>query len=146
MSAATIWTGLRERFLTVPGLATNNVILGEPTAAQTLPLLYTSLARFERAMEGSPPGDNLTSMRYFFDHRLLVRWQDNANAEAELLSFVNTIPYSITSDPTLGGRISRGHARITEGVAGFVTIAGTLFRVLDFSSDILEKAPRSTAL
>lgn len=144
MSALTVWQGLEERFRTVSGL--QNIILGESTALHELPCLYTVLESFERTMASLPPADNLTAMHYHFTHRLVIRWQDYQQAEMQLLSFINAIPAAVDADATLGGRITRGNVRITDGVAGFVDIGGVKYRIVDFATDALEKDTRSSGI
>lgn len=144
MSALTVYNGLAVRFATVSGLKA--IILGEPTAAHETPCLYTAFERFERPMTGSPPADNLVAMRYFFTHRLVIRWQDNAEAELTLLTLLNAIPAAVDADPHLGGVLNKGVARISNGIAGFALIGSTKYRVVDYGSDVLEKAARSSNL
>jgi len=133
MSALTMWQGLYERFRTIPGLT--NILLGEPTAIQDTPALYTALASFERSQHGQ-----VTAMRYRFTHRLVVVWQDNPQAEMQLLTLLNAIPYSVDVSPTLGGRIVEGLAKVTAGDTGYAKIGETLYRICDLTSDVLEKA------
>jgi hypothetical protein len=142
MSATTVYAGLAERLATVPGIKT--IQLGEPTAIHEPPALYTVLAFFDRVFAGVRPADNLTAMTYTFQHRLYILWQDNSEATAQLLSFINVIPLAIDADPQLGGRLGRGLAKVTRGDAGFVTVSGVKYLVCDFQSEVLEKAPRST--
>lgn len=144
MTALTVWLGLEERLKTVQGLT--NIMLGEPTSIHETPALATVLARFERPMEGHPPSDNLTAMIYFFTHRLYIQWVDNPQAQAELLSFVNAIPYAISEDAKLALRLGQGMATIETGDAGFVDVGTTRYLILDFHSRVLEKLPRSQAL
>lgn len=144
MSALTVYQGLEVVFKGVAGL--RNVILGEPSAAHDLPCLYTAFADFDRPLRGLPPAENLTAMTYHFTHRLMIRWQERPEAEEELLSFINSIPAALDADATLGGRLTRGNARISEGVSGFLALGGVTYRILDFTSEVLEKAPRSAGL
>lgn len=137
MSAVTVWQGLEERFKTVDGL--RNIILGEPTAAHDLPCLYTAYERFTRPLRNSPPARNLTGMDHVFVHRLMLRWQDFEQAEMQVLIFVDTIPDAVDRDPHLGGRLTRGIAAISEGITGFQTISGTKYRIIDFTSTVIEK-------
>ena len=132
MSAMTCYQGLELRFKTIAGLT--NIILGEPTAIESTPALYTALARFERSQHGQ-----VTAMRYIFTHRLVIVWQDNPQAEMQLLTLLNAIPASVDLSPTLEGRIVEGLAKVTAGDAGYLEISGTLYRICDFSSDCLEK-------
>ena len=133
MSALTMWQGLEERLKTIEGLT--NILLGEPTSIHDTPAIYTVLASVVRSQEGQ-----VTAMRYSFIHRLVIRWQDNPQAEMQLLTLLNAIPASIDKSPTLGGRITQGLARVTTGDAGYVPIGDTLYRICDFTSDVLEKS------
>lgn len=144
MSATTVWAGLEERLLTVAGLKA--VKLGEPTAIHEPPAIYTVLAFFDRSFAGVRPADNLTAMVYTFQHRLYLRWQDNSEATVQLLSYINLIPLAIDADPQLGARLGRGFAKVTRGDAGFITVSGTKYLVCDFTTEVLEKAPRSTGI
>lgn len=128
-----MYQGLEERFKTIDGLT--NIILGEPTAIQDAPALYTALARFERTQHGQ-----VTAMRYTFTHRLVVQLQDNPQAEMQLLTLLNAIPASVDRSPTLGGRIVEGVAKVTGGDTGYATIGKTLYRICDYTGDVLEKA------
>lgn len=129
-----MWQGLEERFRTIAGLT--NILLGEPTAIHDTPALYTALVRFDRSQDGQ-----VTAMRYIFTHRLIIRWQDGAQAEMQLLTLINAIAASLDTSPaTLGGRIVAGLAKMTAGDAGYMPIGDTLYRICDFQSDILEKA------
>lgn len=145
MSATTVWEGLRERLLTVSGLL--DVTLGEPANVRALPCLYVAFNRFDRESEASPPSNGaITIMRYSLTSRLIVRWQDNPDAESQVLSFVNAIPFAISSDPHLGGRITSGGATTTDGVTGYVAIGGVTYRIIDFTHRVVEKGARSALL
>lgn len=137
MSALSVYQGLEERFRTVDGLRA--VMLGEPTGDMDLPGMYTAYESFERPLRNSPPARNLTGMEHVFVHRLILRWQDFQQAEMQLLLFIDAVPDAIDRDPHLGGRLTRGVAAISRGVTGFVTIGGTKYRVIDFTSTVIEK-------
>lgn len=132
MSAVTMYQGLEDRFRTINGIA--NIILGEPTSADA-PMLYSAFLRFDRSQHGQ-----VTAMRYFWIHRLVIPWQNNEQAEMQLLTFINAIPASVDLSPTLGGRIVEGLAKVIAGDSGFDDIGGTKYRICDFTSDVLEKA------
>jgi hypothetical protein len=134
MSASTVYAGLAERFATVSGI--KQLGLGEPTSIHDLPALYSAYEGFERGQAGQ-----ITTMTHRFVHRLVIRWQEFAQAEAQLLTFIHAIPAAIDADPKLGGRIPSGLARITGAAGGFTTIGKTKYRVVDFTSEVLEKAP-----
>ena len=144
MSAVTVYQGLESIFRTVDGLRT--VMLGEPTGDMDLPGLYTAFDDFDRPLEGRPPGDNVTGMTYHFVHRLMIQWVDFQQAEMQLLTFINKIPSAVAHDAQLGGRLTSGTAKIVAGRAGFVTIGGVKYRVVDFRSETLEKGARSSGL
>lgn len=133
MSAATMWEGLQIQLSAVDGLV--NVIAGEPSVVHDMPSVYGVLFRFDRTQHGQ-----VTAMHYTFTLRLVIRWQDQIEAEAQLISFINSIPAAIDEDATLGGRITMGLAKITAGDTGYQTIGQTVFRICDFTADVLEKA------
>lgn len=139
MSALIVYQGLEERFRTIPGL--QNIILGEPTALHELPCLYTAFYRFERTQHGQ-----ITGMRYYFVHRLLLRWQDFPQAEMQLITMLNLIPAAIDADQKLGGRLPDGLASITDGTTGFITIGETKYRIVDYTSNTLEKQPYKSGI
>lgn len=139
MSALTMYQGLEERFKTVAGLT--NILLGEPTSVHATPMIYTVLASFERSQHGQ-----VTAMRYTFMHRLVIQWIANPEADMQLLTLLNAIPAAIDVSPTLGGRIVEGLAKVTRGDPGYAPIGKTLYRVCDFTSDVLEKAAMRSGL
>jgi hypothetical protein len=132
MSYETVVEGLHERFATVEGIV--GIQLGEPASIQATPYLYTLLDEVERTQAGQ-----MTMMRYRSLHRLCFDTQDMEAAEAQLAGYVNAVPASVDADPQLTGRITGGLARISQGRATWVKLNGTLFRCLDYTSDVLEK-------
>jgi hypothetical protein len=132
MSATTVYAGLAERFATVDGI--KKIILGEPSGALDPPILYTAYEGFTRGQAGQ-----VTTMTHRFTHRLLITWQEFSQAEARLLSFVNALAAAVDADPKLGGRVASGMARVTEASSGFVTIGSTKYRVIDVTTETLEK-------
>lgn len=137
MSATTVYEGLAEIYASLAGV--QNIILGEPTAAHELPAIYTAYMGFDRPLRNSPPANNLTGMRHTFMSRLLIAWQDQSEAEAQLLALLDTIPDAIDADPHLGGRLTKGMAWCATGVTGFVAIAGTTYRIVDYTITVMEK-------
>jgi hypothetical protein len=132
MSATTMYAGIAERLATVSEL--QFVTLGEPTSINALPAAYTVLAAFTRTQTGQQ-----VAMRYLFTVRLVLRWVNQPQAEAELLTLVNAVGAAFTQDPTLGARISQGGAYLTDAVTGFARIAGADYRIADITIDVLEK-------
>src|SRR5690348_12912083 len=108
-----------------------NLLKYEPRSIQTSPTLYTLFDRFQRETSGQ-----ITAMKLRLLHRICVQWQDNEESERELLTFVHALPAAVDQNPTLGGLITKGIARISDGESGFVIISGTKYRSLDFFSDI----------
>jgi hypothetical protein len=137
MSALTVWQGLEERFRTVQGLRT--VLLGNPTGDLDLPGLYTAYQQFTRPLRNARPARNVTGMTHLFASRLVIRWVDFQQAEMQLLTLIDAIPDSIDLDPRLGGRLNSGLAYCADGISGFAEIGNVLYRVVDFSLQVLEK-------
>lgn len=134
MSYATVIEGLKLRFATVPGIKT--ILDYEPTSAQDTPLLYMLFDEAPRTQTGQ-----VTVMPYRILCRLCIRWQDNRYAEQELIPFVNSLPAAIDQDPTLGGKIASGMARVINVQGIFVTIGGVLYRALDVTVEAIDKGP-----
>ena len=105
----------------------------EPTHIDP-PMLYSLLDRVDYSQSGQ-----IKTKRYRILHRLCFLWQDNEQAELELMPYVDSIPAAIVADAHLGGAISKGLATIGEVIGTFVSISGTLYRCLDFYSDVLDK-------
>ena len=123
MSYATVTTALHARFATVvPAL---NILDHEPTAVQVSPCLYSEIDSLERVTRGSE-----MQVTYRTLHRLCIRWQNNAAAEAELRTLVDAIPQVIDAAPKLVGVAL--HAQIAEGDGGWIEIGGTEYRTFDF--------------
>ena len=84
-------------------------------------------------------GGQVTTRRFRILHRLLVPWQDNEQAEVQIMPFVDSVVDAIDADPTLGGVLVKGLAQITDIEALWVTIAGVEYRALDFYSLVVDK-------
>lgn len=131
--AVIIYQGLEECFRAIPGI--RSVMLGEPTNDIETPAIWTAFLRFDRGTTGQ-----VSAMSLLFIHRLTILWQDFQRAEMQLLTYVNAIPASVDANPQLSGRIPMGLSRITMGDAGFITIGNVKYRVLDFTSETMDKA------
>jgi hypothetical protein len=132
VSYATILEQLAIRLETVAGV--ERVITYEPTTIQLPPMIYLLLDRVDRSQKGQ-----VTLMTYRIMARLLIKWQENAAAEAELTSYLNAIPASIDADPHLASSVPKGLASVPEMQAGFVLIGSTKYRTLDFFVKVIEK-------
>lgn len=134
MSYTLIKTGLHERLATVTTLQAN--LKYEPSTIQVGRAIYSILQGFDREYAGQ-----LVIMRYRTLHRLLVRWQDNAGAEAEFDALINEICAAVDLDPQLGGRVNSGISGMTVGNAEWRDISGVLYRSCDIISETVEKGP-----
>lgn len=135
MSPTTMYEGLAQCFATIPKI--QNIVLGEPSAAHELPCLYTAYGNFHRDRIGQT-----VTMTHTFYHRLLIAWQDPEQAEAELLELAPQIPIAIDKDPSLDGRIATGGlAKTTDGITGFQEISGTKYRLVEYTTTVIEKGP-----
>lgn len=137
MSAVTVWQGLVERFQTIEGLTA--IVLGEPTSIQSTPLLYAGYASADQIMRSTAPARNLDGITHLFGVRLVFDYQDNPQAEMQLLTLADSVPYAINLDPRLGNRLHGGIASSTAALGGFARIADKLYRVLDFEVTVIEK-------
>jgi len=137
VSALSCYQGLESAFRGIAGL--RGVMLGEPSGNMDLPCLYTAYQSFDRPLRNSPPARNITGMSHQFACRLVIQWQDNAQAEMQLLTFLDAIPDAIDADPRLGGRLYGGVAWCASGITGFVRIGDVLYRIVDYAITVLEK-------
>src|SRR4051795_13313468 len=74
------------------------VLLGEPSSAQSVPLVYLMGRQTDYRTSG---GHEIIDMRPSIV--LLVRWQDAPNAEAELLALQAAVHDLVTAAPLLDG-------------------------------------------
>ncbi len=141
MSYAAIITALHELFANIgegegedfePSLKA--IVLGEPTSVQDAPMLYSEIEGFAREYGGTA-----VKITYRTVHRVCVRWQDNPEAELEMIGFVNSIPAAVDARPKLGG--AANDASVVEGESGWVTIDGVTYRYLDLISEAVELVP-----
>lgn len=139
MSAVTVWQGLEERFRTIEGLEA--IVLGEPTAIPSTPLLYAGYASADQIMRSQAPARNLDAITHTFAVRLVFDYQDNPQAEMQLLTLADSVPSAINDDPRLGNRLYGGIASSTQALSGFARIADKVYRVLDFTVQVIEKRP-----
>ena len=135
MSYDTCLQAIHAAFATVTTPRAIAVLLDyEPTAAQDYPLMYSLLESFERVRSGQ-----VLAVRWRTMHRLVLRWQDSEQCEAELRAFVDSIPAVIDADGHLGGALGAGYAHIESGDTGWSEIGQTEVRFVDFTSLIVEK-------
>lgn len=125
MSYTAIVAALKTAFEGVTGIA--YVLDYEPKAIHDTPMLYLLLDALDRDDEG-PAG---VRSRYEIMATLVVRWQDNEAAEQEVIALMDPVAGALDADITLGGM--NGFALVTRADAGYATISGTLYRIVEFT-------------
>lgn len=144
----TIIEGLNAAFSTVLNNPRDHAVLDHfPTALHKPITLISELSSFKRGEGDTPSRGQVVPMRYRIAHYLLVRLQDNATAEDEILSLINNLCAAVDADSRLGGRLNGGTngelggiAHISDGQAGFIEVGDKAkYRVLTFYSDVLHK-------
>lgn len=138
MSAVTVWQGLEERFRTIEGLD-GGVHLGELTSVELTPLLYAAYDNANQIMRSTAPARNIDGITHIFAVRLAFDYQDNPQAEMQLLALADSVPSAINDDPRLGNRLAGGVATSTAALTGFAVIAKKVYRVLEFTVTVIEK-------
>jgi len=132
MSYQTVLDGLQEALKTLPGLVV--VLQYEPPAFDDTPFMYLLFDRSVDATVGQVLGT-----RYTVTMRLVTLWQDNEEAEKDIIPYIDSVPAAIHADRTLGGRLTSGLARVTGSEGGFVDVGAVRYRVVDFVADVLDK-------
>ena len=129
--------GIHERFLTVDPFTAKRLIAGEPTSIQEPPIIYSMLADTKIEEIG-----NMVAWHIRFMCRACVLLQDRIVSEATIRRLAVELPVSIMLDDRLDNRISSGRALADKGIAGFVRINETNFRMVDVYVTVEYKHPR----
>lgn len=130
--------GIITRMQTIDGL---NAVTGyEPTSPDP-PTMCVILDSFTRDATGQ-----VTSVPYRFVARIYFLWQEFEQAELALDPFVNAVGAAIDADPQLGGLLTRGYARVTNGKAGWVSVGGVAYRILDTFIEAVDKAAYASGI
>jgi len=124
--------GLQDCLETVATLEA--VLAYVPTSVGSTPMVYLLLDSATTARSGQ-----VLAIRYRVLARLVVLWQDNEQAELEVMPLVSSIIDAVEADPHLGGALKAGYAQIDEIDAGWDEIGGVTYRVVDFYADVLAK-------
>lgn len=112
-------------------------IVGEPPAGEDM-LLYTL---FDDADFDEDLSNYTDTVRLI--HRLLVAQQSGTVTETKVIKLVQSVPDAVRRDPTLGGKLPSGMARIISARGVFVTFGETVYRAVDFRSEtVLEPSDR----
>ena len=112
---------------------------GEPSSVQVAPFAFTQFGTLEG---GQGPAGRIRD--YTISLRVLVLWQDNVNAESELMTFLPGGDYSITallSDVYAGDILADCWVRTYEAEGGYLSVAGTTYRIVDFNINVRDKSP-----
>lgn len=122
----------------VPGVRA--VLTYEPRAVQVWPLIYTLLNEVPNGVTGQ-----VEDRHYGMIHRLCVPWQDNERAEDVISALVDPIIDCLrrAAWTRLDGLIPSGTLRIGTIRAGFLPIAGVIYRVVDYPTTALVKGPHT---
>lgn len=126
VTADVVVEGLHERWASI---GMKRLLDHEPSVIQVTPILYTMLVDYEHSERGQVVTEVFTFM-----HRVVVDTSESKTAEPLVRKYVTTIPLAVEQDPQLGNRISRGISEIRKGEAGYVSINGTVYRIVDFYS------------
>lgn len=97
------------------------VLMGEPSAVQSVPLVYLMAYQTDYRASG---GHEIIDMRPRI--RLVVRWQDAPNAEGELLALQAAVHDLVMAAPLLDGAC---RVRWEQAVYGYLSVGGTRYRM-----------------
>jgi len=127
---ADLMAALFERLQTLIGAV---VVLGEPPTVQDTPLIY--LMSFQTDYRASG-GHEIVDLRPRI--RLVVRWQDAPNAEAEILALQAAVHDLITDGGALGAKLG-GACRVTweQTLYGYLTVGGTRYRMAQMAPRLI---------
>lgn len=127
MSYANIIAGLKTRLETLDGLA--SVLTAPPTAIHDTPMVYMLLDSGDVTHQAQ-----VVTTLHSVTLRLVVRWQENEEAEKLVQPYVDSVVDAIRGDPYLDGNAQNAWISHYEG--GWATIAGVEYRVVDFTATV----------
>jgi len=136
MSYSTVLTALQTRLATVSGLV--SVLKYVPAAINDTPMVYLLL-------DSAAPADKLqfADVTYQITARLMVKWQDNEQAELTVIPYVDSIPDVIRANPHLGVTGAGAPFAQIESIEGlWVTVANVEYRAMDFTISVRDKQVR----
>jgi hypothetical protein len=134
MSLTAIMAATVTAFEAVTGV--HYVLDYEPKAVHDTPMVYLLLDDFDR--DQAPDGIIQTDWRLLAT--LVLRWQDNEQAEQDLVSLVDSCAAALDADPTLGDILNGGYALLSGGDAGYIEASGTKYRIVSFTVEVTEIA------
>jgi hypothetical protein len=137
-SYAQIIEGIHNRLATIYPDGLQGYQNGEPSAIQVTPFAYTVFGRLEGAHKA---GGRIRD--YIIPLRVVVKWQDNVNAELELMQFLPGGDYSIIAlitDEYPGEVVAGCLTETYEAEGGFLpNVGGTAYRIADFDIHVRDK-------
>ena len=113
----------------------------QPTTLQAFPTMFSRLQGFTRSTDGGR-----VHMRYRIAHLLCFVFQDNEEAERQMESYINAVPYAVDVYQSTGGIVSPGMTEIVSGDVMMVNVGGVAYLAIVFYSDTVEKAGRLTGI
>src|SRR4051812_39433151 len=113
MTDADLMLALYTRLAQLTGAV---VLLGEPSAVRSAPLVYLMGYQTDYRSSG---GHEIIDMRPRI--RLVVRWQDAPNAEFEMLGLEAQIHELVTAQPTILGACT---VRWEQTLYGYLSVGG----------------------
>lgn len=132
MSYPLILDAVKARLEAVPGIS--YVVVGEPTSVQDTPMMFLQRDGGSRNVDAG----GRAKAKHRVMAALVVRWQDNETAEAQVSALIDPIYGAFDADPTLGGM--NGWAEVTEDDAGYLQIGKTTYRTVEFTLAVEESA------
>ncbi len=138
MSCQAVLAGLKAAYDTIPELAVNLPYV--PSAIQDTPLLYTCLEGDTAFDDASDAEDTRFTAQYGCQSRLVVAWQDHAQAELTVAAVIDGVKAALEADPTLGGALADGQVVLRTARPGWLeTDAGAVtHRIVDFYLEVWE--------
>jgi len=99
------------------------------------PLVYFIL----KDLKLTPPTNQEQEVVYSVGMRLVVQYTNNQTAEQTVAALIPTVLNTLGHDLDCGESIQDGQVTITGGVAGYLTIGATRYRIVDFTLEIVER-------
>lgn len=137
MTALSVYMGLEYVLRQIEGIRA--VVLGDPPTIQAAPLLIVAYGSFTHPLKNNPPARNLVGFDHLFAVRLAIVWQENPQAEMQLVTLMDQIPLAIDADPRLHSALGSGIAYCSDGASGFATYGKVEHRIVDYTIHAIEK-------
>jgi len=103
-----------------------SVLAYEPTGINDVPMMYLL---FDGADVSH--ASQVVTVLVEITARLIVRWQDNEEAEEEIFPYIDDVIDAVRADPYLGGHAMGAWVTRIEGA--WVTIGQVVYRAIDFT-------------